>query len=87
VSAGRGIPLTARQRDYLATYPDEVMVYVQEHHPQKGVKIYANSEYSDAHRQLWIPTDGFMGQPLVTLNEDTHDLDSMPEVPHPTNDK
>jgi hypothetical protein len=86
VTAGRGIPLTARQRDFLATYPDEVTVYVQEYHPTKGVKIYANSEYSDAHRQLWIPPEGFLGQPTVQLGEVTDDLDVLPETSHPTDE-
>lgn len=81
---GRGIPLTGRQRDYLCTYPDEVTVYVQEHHPRHGVKVYANSQYSDEHRELWIPPEGFLGQPHITVHDVEDSLDHLPETNHPT---
>jgi hypothetical protein len=79
-----GIPLTPRQRDFLATYPDEVMVWVVEHRENDGaIRLYANSEYTDAHREMWVPPEGFLAQPTVRLAEVTDDLDDLPEVPHP----
>jgi hypothetical protein len=65
-----GISLHARQRDFLASYPDEVVVDVHGSDETGAVHIWANGHLGFATQELWIPKEGFPGQPRVRLVED-----------------
>ena len=69
--------LSGRQRDFLASYPDEVTVYVVDENEEGAVLIRANGELSPSHRQLWVPPEGFLDQPTVTLSDPEWTLDGM----------
>ena len=78
--ADRGVPLTGRQRDFLASYPDEVTVYVLDVDSNGAVHIYANGELSEAHREMWVPPEGFLGQPQVELHDAETAIDGLPTL-------
>jgi len=74
-----GVPLTGRQRDFLASYPDEVTVWVADGDGEDGsVNVYANGELDPAHRHITVPAEGFLAQPGVQLVDPETELDRIP---------
>ena len=64
-----GLSLTARQRDFLASFPDEVVVDILE--SVDGVlHIYTDDAGAGfMHQEFWVPKEGFPDQPIVVLTD------------------
>lgn len=74
-----GIRLTGKQRDFLASYPDDVVVQVIENDDEEQVRIYADdSGLDESHREMWVPVQGFIGQPHIELHDPEALLDRIP---------
>lgn len=71
-----GLTLTGRQRDFLASFPNEVNVDIIE--AENGaIHIYANGDLSAPEREMWVPPEGFLMQPIVQLKDPESELDGL----------
>lgn len=79
---GTGILLSARQRDYLASYSDEVVVELLGQDNDTGaVEMYGNGNLPDEEdRRIVLPWEGFLTQPQVSLDDGDEVPDAPPEA-------
>jgi hypothetical protein len=76
-----GIVLTNRQRDFLASYPDNVEVEIVEQDEEGRIRVEAGEELEAQHQDFWVPREGFLTQPLVDLRDPYESIpDFMPGV-------
>lgn len=78
--APEGIPLTGPQRDFLASYAHENIVVITDVDDEGAVHVWADTDVPPDYRDLWIPREGFIGQPHVELHDPEVLIDGLPEV-------
>ena len=71
--------LSGKQRDFLASYPNEVEVKILAQNDEGDVQVYANGDLHESNRELWVPREGFLTQPTVELHDWEVDLNQLPE--------
>lgn len=73
--------LSDRQRDFLASYPDECIVVIEEQDAETGTLcVWADKEMGNIEQRFELPWEGFISQPGVTLDDPEAELDSLPET-------
>jgi hypothetical protein len=84
------VKLTGRQRDFLASYPDELTVEIDtadsEGDPLEEGEIrvvYDGDEIWSDFSELVVPAEGFLDQPHVTLSDWEEALDKIPVRAYP----